>query len=245
MNPLNWWRSIPLLLRMGLLLAVIYILLQFFTIPGGLRLIFVFFVALGIFLYIVLDDRRIQEIVSFFRDDTPRGRRLRWGTLIAVPIIVGAFTLRATLPSYPPPFQLFVLHPTPPEEVWQIQVPSWVLEWRQGDIDQGKVLYEANCAYCHGKDLDGQGERAAGFRYPRSPVSFRDPGTIATLTLPYVYWKVSQGGIHNQFNSAMPSWGKGVYAPDETLHGGDLTPDEIWRIIQYLYKATGREPAKF
>lgn len=76
-------------------------------------------------------------------------------------------------------------------------------------------------------------------------MSFTDPGTIATLTLPYVFWKVSEGGLQNQFNSAMPSWGRGVYAPDETVHGGDLTEQEIWQVIQYIYRAAGKEPAAF
>lgn len=245
MKAFQWWYKIPLFLRLGLLWAALFVVLQFLTLPSGIRIIYLFFALLGILLYVALEDQRIRELVSFFQDDSPATRRLRLMVLVVVPVLVGIATLRALLPSYPPPFHLFTLHPTPPERVWQTPVPSWVTEWRAEDIARGKTIYEANCAYCHGKELDGRGPAAAGLQYPRSPVSFKDPGSIATLTLPYVYWKVSEGGLQNQFNSAMPAWGVGVYAPQETVHTGDLSPDEIWRAIQYIYRASGREPAEF
>ena len=90
-------------------------------------------------------------------------------------------------------------------------------------------------------NLDGLGPAADGFRYPIRPANFRDVGTIAQLTLPYVYWRLTTGGVQNQFNSAMPRWV--ATAPGAaTVHSGDLTPDEAWQVIIYLYKATGFEP---
>ena len=43
------------------------------------------------------------------------------------------------------------------------------------------------------------GPAASGFRYPIRPANFQDAGTIAQLTLPYVYWRLTVGGIQNQF----------------------------------------------
>lgn len=242
---LGLWRQIPLFWRMGLILSGIWLALRVPVLPGGLIVLYMVFALLGAFLYITVDGRRIREFVAFFVDERAWIARLRLATLIGIPLAAGGFTFLALLPSYAPPFALFTLHPTPPERVWQVRVPDWVLEWREEDIQKGKVIYENNCWFCHGKELDGQGPAAAGFQYPTAPVSFKDPGTIATLTLPYVFWKVSEGGLQNQFNSAMPSWRVGIYAPEETVHGGDLTEDEVWRVIQYIYRASGREPAKF
>lgn len=237
--------QIPLFLKMGGLLLIVYLALQVPTLPGGVVIIYMILATLGIVLYITLDDQRIGEFLSFFRDPSPSVRYARLAVLVLAPLIAGFFAYQAAVPKYPPPFRLFVLHPSPPEEVWQVEVPPWVLEWRQEDVEKGRVIYENNCIYCHGKDLDGKGPSASAFQYPTAPVSFKDPGTIATLQLPYVYWKVSRGGIQNQFNSAMPSWRVGIYGEEETVHGGDLTSEEVWQVILYIYRASGREPAKF
>jgi hypothetical protein len=242
---LDSWRQIPLFWRMGLILIVIWLLLQIPTLPGGLVILYMIFALMGVFLYVTVEDHRIREFLAFFVDERPWVAKLRLATLIVIPLTAGGFTLRAVLPSYVPPFALFTLHPTPPEQVWQVPVPDWVLQWREEDVQQGKAIYENNCWYCHGKELDGQGPAAAGFQYPTAPVSFKDPGTIATLTLPYVFWKVSEGGLQNQFNSAMPAWRVDPHGHGETVHTGDLTDEEVWRVIQYIYRASGREPAAF
>src|SRR3990167_4105294 len=95
-------------------------------------------------------------------------------------------------------------------------------------------VYAANCAVCHGDNLDGLGPAAEGFRYPIRPANFRDAGTIAQLTLPYVYWRLTTGGVQNQFNSAMPRWVAPADAPNAaTVHSYDLSPDEAWQGILY------------
>ncbi len=134
------------------------------------------------------------------------------------------------------------------EILGRIEVPQWAVEpgeWSAEHIAEGKAIYEGNCAVCHGENLDGRGPAANGFRYPIRPADFQDAGTIAQLSLPYVYWRLVAGGIQNQFNSPMPRWVAPADKPDaSSLHSYDLTPDEGWRVIMYLYDATGHEPRR-
>jgi cytochrome c len=171
----------------------------------------------------------------------------RWGLLLVLPLVLGWWIYGIMRPSYAPPVEIFQRHPTAGEEILsRIEVPDWAAQpasWSPEAIADGKVVYQGNCAVCHGENLDGKGPAAEGFRYPIRPASFRDAGTIAQLTLPYVYGRLTTGGIQNQFNSAMPRWVAPAGDPNaSTLHSYDLTPDEAWEVIMYLYDATGYEP---
>lgn len=139
---------------------------------------------------------------------------------------------------------------TPPEAVIQaLDIPDWVWRWRQWDveyIEPGEKLYEANCAACHGTNLDGQGEWASVFRFPEPPADFREPmGTLQMHSIQFVFWRINEGGIQNVYNTAMPTWGTwgvGRGGRQETVHTGDLTTEEIWEIIRYLYRTTETKP---
>lgn len=243
--------SIPIPVASFLLLAATYLVLKLIrpVIPTSVILLYMAFVLAGIVIHITLDDGRMRRSLEFFipRDGETRALKAqRWGILLVVPLVLALWTYSSLRPSYSPPAEIFQRHQSPPETVEQIPVPEWAADparWRAEDIARGKALYEANCAICHGKNLDGQGEAATGFRYPIRPASFRDQGTIAQLTLKYVFWRVSQGGIQNSFNSAMPAWvepqdGRGA----SSLHSYDLTPEEAWQVIIYLYNETGSVP---
>ncbi|MDP7549139.1 MAG: cytochrome c, partial [Alphaproteobacteria bacterium] len=174
-------------------------------------------------------------------------RAQRWGLLAVIPLISGWWAYEATRPTHAPPVEIFLRHPTVGEEILgRIVVPEWAAQpenWQPEAIAQGKGIYAGNCAVCHGEKLDGKGPAAAGFRYPIRPADFRDVGTIAQLTLPYVYWRLEVGGIQNQFNSAMPRWvASADKANASTLHSYDLSPEEAWKVIMYLYDATGHQP---
>ena len=241
------WSRIPLFLRTVIVLVAFYLFLKVGIrppLPGSVVLLYMAFALLGVIIYITLEDERIGQFLAFFVPRKGEGRALvysRWVSLAMLPLLVAYSIWSSLTPRYTPPAEIYQAHPTPPEGALNVEVPSWAADparWQAEDIQRGKELYKANCLPCHGENLDGRGPQATGFRYPARPADFRDPGTIAQLTLPYVYWRVSQGGVQNQFNSAMPHWLRG----QETVHTGDMSSDEIWRIIIYLYSETGHQP---
>lgn len=251
----NGWgalRRIPSPVGALLFVAGFYTMLKLIrpVIPHSVVLLYMGFVVAGVLIHLTLDDDRIRRFAGFFirREGEPRGLILqRWGVLAFIPLVAAVWAYDATRPSYSPPVEIFLRHPQVAAEVLDaIQVPDWAAnpeQWNVARIARGKKLYEGNCAVCHGEKLDGKGPAAEGFRYPIRPANFTDAGTISQLTLPYVYWRLTIGGIQNQFNSAMPAWVAPAGAQDpSSVHYYDLAPEEAWQIILYIYDATGFKP---
>jgi mono/diheme cytochrome c family protein len=135
----------------------------------------------------------------------------------------------------PAPAVKKVIHSTPPVEYVGLKNPLTsadpkTLAATDTNIQEGKTLYERHCAPCHGTGAKGDGPETAGFLTPIRPVDLADPESLATLDQGYVFWRITEGGRETPFLSVMPSW------KDE------LTEEERWQIILYIYKTVGVSP---
>jgi high-affinity iron transporter len=83
------------------------------------------------------------------------------------------------------------------------------------DLTQGKVLYDAHCAACHGTNGDGNGPQAADFNPP--PTNFTNAAEMANIPFDVNELTVSQG----KPGTGMPGFGM------------VLSPEEIQDVIAY------------
>lgn len=166
---------------------------------------------------------------------------LRFAILILLPVIAGIITFLQLQSTVSAPASLRSIHPADPGTI-TVNGQQFVLQGLRNplrdeagnvsaaDLQAGHDIYIQNCMFCHGDGLNGNGMFADGLN-PR-PANFTDPGTIAQLSESYVFWRVAKGGPGlpvegKPWNSAMPAW------------EDQLTPEEIWQVIAYLYEGAG------
>ncbi len=82
----------------------------------------------------------------------------------------------------------------------------------------GKVVYDERCASCHGATGAGDGAASAGL--DPKPADLAEE--VPNLGDDFLFWRISEGGGMEPFNSAMPAW-KGI-----------LTEEQIWQLVSYL-----------
>ncbi|MCB8973844.1 MAG: cytochrome c [Ardenticatenaceae bacterium] len=87
-------------------------------------------------------------------------------------------------------------------------------------IEIGEELFQAYCASCHGPEGAGDGPAAESLE-PK-PAALSDGMMMNMLSDGYLFWRVSQGGQMEPFNSAMPAW------------QAALTEEQRWQIISYV-----------
>ncbi len=84
----------------------------------------------------------------------------------------------------------------------------------------GKVIYEADCAACHGPQ--GKGDGPASAALDPKPADLADADMMSEASDAFIFWRVSEGGTMEPFNSAMPSW-KQI-----------LSEKQRWQVITYV-----------
>ena len=95
----------------------------------------------------------------------------------------------------------------------------------EASLARGEEIYTTYCAVCHGESGMGDGHGAANL----DPA----PAALAQMTRmsddDYLYWRISKGGSHEPFNSAMPAWESVL---DETSR---------WDVINYIRALSGSD----
>ncbi len=87
-------------------------------------------------------------------------------------------------------------------------------------VAAGAELYSINCATCHGDEGEGDGPAAAGL--DPMPASLADVDMMSTMEDAYIFWRITEGGAMEPFNSAMPAWGEA------------FSEDEIWQLVTFV-----------
>lgn len=106
-------------------------------------------------------------------------------------------------------------NPSPPEEYTGKFNPY---EDLPEAIAEGEILYRANCLSCHGLTGEGDGPASGGLDPPPQNLAARQ----TNLSDAYLFWRISEGGLMEPFNSLMPGW-KGL-----------MDEEEIWQVISYI-----------
>jgi mono/diheme cytochrome c family protein len=101
-----------------------------------------------------------------------------------------------------------------PPSYRDLEVPTARIESTDART-RGRTLFVQQCAFCHGMNGDGQGQRREGFARP--PRDFTSVAWRRTMTPRRVFFAVREG-IHG---TAMPSW--------KTLPDGAL-----WDLTAYV-----------
>lgn len=235
------------LLRSLFFLIFFYVALNLVQppIPSSVVTLYMIVAVVCVLIYVTIDRTRLRDfvmpLVILIREER---RNIARGTLfIVIPILVGYLTFVRVIPRYEPPAEPRTVHPEPPSELklYGRTVAMKLLQnpFRkdkakyQQYVKEGAEIYFQNCFFCHGDNQDGRGHFAHGFN--PLPANFRDPGTIAQLQESYVFWRIAKGGqglppSAQPWNSAMPAW--------EEI----LTEDQIWKVILYIYDASGVSP---
>lgn len=85
-------------------------------------------------------------------------------------------------------------------------------------IADGEMLYRANCSSCHGITGEGDGPASGGLDPPPQNLAEKH----SNLSDAYLFWRISEGGLMEPFNSLMPGW-KGL-----------MSEEKIWQVITYI-----------
>ncbi len=238
-------------LRVMLVLVGTFLFFRFGIQPPAPWSVVTLYMAITIFAVLVYVSSDSDTWEAFLRpvrstlvDDSKRAIRL--ALMVLLPFLVGYYTYSKAAAERGVPPELRAIHPAPPASIsfrgksMDVQGLENPLRKNAANLSkyaaEGGVIYVKNCVYCHGDNLDGNGHFAHAFN-PR-PANFTDRGTIAMLQEGYLFWRIAKGGPglpkeSAPWNSVMPAW------------EDRLSEEEIWRVVLYLYDATGYQPRRW
>jgi len=214
--------------------------------PGQVVLMYMIMSFLAFLIYFSIHDETLKAFLEPMRavlaDDEKKILRVII-VYLAIPLLAAFFSYVTVKPAFQPPISGRITHPEPPSEIDfkgnTMKILGLENPLRKDTaklanyIMEGKEIYYKNCFFCHGDALDGKGHFAQAFIPPPPPFTSID--TIAQLPESYVFWRVAKGwrglpaGAH-PWDSAMPSF-------EDFLEG-----DDIWKVILFIYDASGNKP---
>ncbi|MBI3015117.1 MAG: c-type cytochrome [Candidatus Tectomicrobia bacterium] len=216
--------------------------------PWSVVYLYMGIVLLAVLVYISSDSDSwrafLRPIHLVLVDDEKRPIRLL--LMVLLPLFLGYYAYSQAAAKVEAPPELRAVHPAPASSISfrgkTIDVQGFENPLRKDAanlrkyVDEGGEIYVKNCMFCHGDNLDGEGPFAHAFSPP--PAIFTDPGTIAMLQEAYLFWRIAKGGPgwpkeSTPWNSVMPAW------------EDRLTEEDIWKVIMYLYDATGFQPRRW
>ena len=234
-----------------LVLVIVFLVFRFGIRPPAPWSVFTLYMTIAliaVLVYVSSDSDSWRGFLAPLRstlvDDSKRP--IRFALMVLLPILLGYYAYTQAAAKVGAPVELRAVHPAPPASISfrgktvEIQGLDNPLRKDAANfkkyVAEGAVIYIKNCVFCHGDNLDGNGHFAHVFNPP--PANFTDPGTIAMLQEAFLFWRIAKGGPglpkeSTPWNSVMPAWEE------------RLTEDEIWKVIMYLYDATGFQPRRW
>lgn len=106
-------------------------------------------------------------------------------------------------------------HAPIPEEYTAVANP---IEADEASLARGAEVYETHCVSCHGDEAMGDGPAAVGLDPAPVPIA----RTSRMMGDDYLFYRVSEGGSMEPFNSSMPAW-KDI-----------LDEDARWDVLNYV-----------
>ncbi len=246
---MSWLRS--KFAQAVLALVVAFVLFRFAIrppVPWTVVTLYMAIVLVAVLVYVSSDSDSWRNFLAPIRSTLVEDskRPVRVGVMVLIPLVVGYYAYTQAAARIEAPAELRAIHPAPPASIsfsgktFDIQGLDNPLRKDAANLGkyvaEGAVIYIKNCVYCHGDNLDGAGPFAHAFSPP--PANFTDAGTIAMLQEAYLFWRIAKGGPglpkeSKPWNSVMPAW------------EDKLSAEDIWKVIMFLYDATGYQPRRW
>src|SRR6266849_1196469 len=229
---MTWLRS--KFFQAVLVLVIVFVLFRFGIrppAPWSVVTLYMTIVLIAVLVYVSSDSDSWRNFLAPIRSTlvADSKRPIRFALMVLIPLVVGYYAYTQAAARIEAPAELRAIHPAPPAS---ISFKGKTLDIQGLDnplrkdvanlkkyVAEGAVIYIKNCIYCHGDNLDGA-------------------GPIAMLQEAYLFWRIAKGGPglpkeSKPWNSVMPAW------------EDRLSEEDIWKVIMYLYDATGYQPRRW